>query len=1532
MLDPGRDDCRTCGRFELARTPLMPMVGTTPCDILIVGEAPGREEDWEGRPFVGKSGRLLHETLRQFGFDALGLRVAYTNTVRCATAKNRKPSDKERKLCAGLLEADIDQAAPRMILALGAVAFKALCGRTGIMAQHGQLFEHAKRPLPVFAALHPAFVLHDPNNRQDFERDIERFVSLLRPETIRTITIIAARRYTLVLDEATRQRAMAEAFAAARAGLVCGFDTEFRNLDELRAPRELLGSAIGWFDGDTVRAYFLPDEHPESPFRGSETAKRDLALWLRTAQLAVHNAEAEAVSAWDCLGVHPKELRIVADTMQYSIALHGPDAKNDLKHLAVKDTDLGGYEREVDDFKRLSRLHAPTIAALQADPPGKTTPARVRDALAFLQRHNGAYFHDDDYGTIPLRMLATPYGCGDVDATLQCYRAYRPQLEQQGQLPWVDRVLVPMWRVNMMIRRNGLDVDEPEALTKRAFCVAQMEAATDAVLALPAVRAYVETRAATKKSPFSLNSDDQVRACLFTLYNGVPSGSTTATTRVPKLDREAIELMLAQKQPKEVRVILEARRRYKGFDKMRGTAIDGFLKRRYPDGRVHSRIHNFTWSGRRGSSKPNCFSGDTEVLTETGWLRLDQLVADPIPRAVAQWAPPDRPGDVGTISFVHPSACVLRPADDALVHLTNQHIDLAVTPDHRCLVRSRRTGQLRVVPADQYPEDAQQIHAGRYDGPGLPLSDAQLRLLIAAQGDGHFTARGGGLDFRFKKRRKIQRLEGIVRDLVRLGILARAAVTHVPGGRRFYFRKDTVPWVRDFLGPAKQLGAWLLQASHTQLELVANELFLWDGCATRMNHYASKDPVNTQWAATVLALTGHRTHERIYTNRQGSVSHQVDIVHRDYSMTTNVRRGTLPPQPTYCVSVPSSFILVRRGGAIHVTGQCQNIPDGRKVKSELAADVPPDTANMRMIIRAAPGTHFVGGDYGQLEFRLAACYARDPNMLAACRQGDPHAMLQQALAELQDDAGRPIILPREPVKRINFGIIYGCDAVRVQAICAEEGIAISHETAQKIVDRTWALYPRLRTTIDETEQHIRDHKFVTTPIGHIRWMENVDSTDERLAARALREGWNHCVDSATECLTPTGWVRGDAVRVGDRILTKNPNTGVLEWNRIRRVVRETLPTVEFRHRSISAVTSHGHRWLVDRRGEQGTPDQQRFVTTADMDRYGRDSIHRCGVWHGPGTGWSRTMLQLAGWFLTDGTATNQHTFTLCQAKPDGVRAIDRLLRRVPHRRRVDARDGTVYWRLRTSDTTRQIRAAFPSRVLTPAFLFQLSGHEARTLWNTMVAGDGHTDARGAVVVYTGRDRHRAEMFQLLTYLTGKSARIHAVAGRTHQKGRNMRNVPVSRRGYRVQVLRRTRVQVTAAQRRPAGVRDVWCPVVTNQTFVARRRGHIYITGNCNQSLGHDILNVALDWLQSVIWERDLPWEICADLHDDFLMRVPDAHVDDACHLVKYIMEEAPRRLLGAWLQVPLTADPRVGTHYGTMTKHACPACQHEEAA
>ena len=160
-----------CTRCSLAqsRTNTVFGVGDRNADWLIIGEAPGAEEDRRGEPFVGRAGKLLDEMLRSLGQSRDSVFIA--NILKCRPPNNRDPKADETAACRGYLERQIELVQPRIILAVGRVAAQTLLSSSDPVGRmRGR--RHEINGIPLVVTYHPAYLLRSPSQKKKSWKDL----------------------------------------------------------------------------------------------------------------------------------------------------------------------------------------------------------------------------------------------------------------------------------------------------------------------------------------------------------------------------------------------------------------------------------------------------------------------------------------------------------------------------------------------------------------------------------------------------------------------------------------------------------------------------------------------------------------------------------------------------------------------------------------------------------------------------------------------------------------------------------------------------------------------------------------------------------------------------------------------------------------------------------------------------------------------------------------------------------------------------------------------------------------------------------------------------------------------------------------------------------------------------------------------------------------------------------------------------------------------------------------------------------------
>lgn len=169
--------CTDCP-LHTQRTNTVFGVGSRQAKWLILGEAPGQEEDQQGEPFVGRAGQLLNSMLFAIGLQRSDIFIA--NTVKCRPPNNRDPHPTEILSCAPFLTRQIELIQPRLILILGRVAVRRLLQKEDVLGKlRGKV--HHYQNIPVVVTYHPAYLLRSPTEKAKAWEDLQLALNIASP-------------------------------------------------------------------------------------------------------------------------------------------------------------------------------------------------------------------------------------------------------------------------------------------------------------------------------------------------------------------------------------------------------------------------------------------------------------------------------------------------------------------------------------------------------------------------------------------------------------------------------------------------------------------------------------------------------------------------------------------------------------------------------------------------------------------------------------------------------------------------------------------------------------------------------------------------------------------------------------------------------------------------------------------------------------------------------------------------------------------------------------------------------------------------------------------------------------------------------------------------------------------------------------------------------------------------------------------------------------------------------------------------------
>ncbi|WP_051064698.1 N-acetylmuramoyl-L-alanine amidase [Nocardiopsis halotolerans] len=362
-------------------------------------------------------------------------------------------------------------------------------------------------------------------------------------------------------------------------------------------------------------------------------------------------------------------------------------------------------------------------------------------------------------------------------------------------------------------------------------------------------------------------------------------------------------------------------------------------------------------------------------------------------------------------------------------------------------------------------------------------------------------------------------------------------------------------------------------------------------------------------------------------------------------------------------------------------------------------------------------------------------------------------------------------------------------------------------------------------------------------------------------------GWadiGYCVDEATEILTEDGWRTFQRISPGDPVLTLNHDTGMSEWQPLQDVlVFPAMPRelVRMEGRGHSSLTTPGHRWPVERHhGRTGT---ERLWATTDTLAHGDRIPLSAPCAHLPAEPkWSDHLVELVAWFCAEGhvrersrsraPGTDVAIHQSARKHPDRVARIRDALHGAfgPPRERFPrtggSTDGVPRWREArdrdlvgfhlSSDAGLALLEHAPGRVPTHAFLRSLTQEQLALFVEASLLGNGDGDRTNDSRALSRKSRAAAEAFQFAAVLAGyaTSLRRRPSASSTPR--------PV----WEVELRRRAHVAPRAAAARNAGFtvaresygKRVWCVRTPNSTWLARREGTVYFTGNSFMCCAH----------------------------------------------------------------------------------------------
>lgn len=564
-------------------------------------------------------------------------------------------------------------------------------------------------------------------------------------------------------------------------------------------------------------------------------------------------------------------------------------------------------------------------------------------------------------------------------------------------------------------------------------------------------------------------------------------------------------------------------------------------------------------------------------------------------------------------------------------------------------------------------------------------------------------------------------------------------------------------------------------------------------------------------------------------------------------------------------TINSTFIvglgdLVQSDGGVHPTFLIHGTVSGRlSSRNPNGQNIPKTMVNPDVKLQFIPPKNqlFLSYDYSQAELRILAHLANESTMLEWFRTGKDihlasackkyHEDYDEIIKIYQDEQHPEYKLwkkRRKQAKTINFGIVYEQSAAKLAESLSTPEEPVSKEEGQQFLDDYFKTFPKVKKFMEKQHKFMEKHGYCVSLFGRRRRCPKVYSENYGEYLEALRQ----CVDDKTEALTIDGWKKYNEINVGTLILTKNPITGILEWQPIEKVniypdYDGDLYSIE--GKTFSALTNGKHRWLCNHNTKPNSKVE--FVTTEEL--YNSKvvmPIHRTGEYLGNKNKiLSDDMVFILGIILTDGHIRYYQDkskprygkpwyVVITQSKEKNIPIIQNVVDKIGYNYNYKVSGKKHVWKF-NKDFTDYLHNIIPNKELNMGLLNSLTKKQIKLLLDGMILGDGCK--KGTRIITSSIEQ--ANLIQILIVMAGYYSNIlikdnrgvhfsnKVKSGKIVTKnvsylvtiGKNKHFHHISTRGT-------NHIKKISNQNKL-----IWCPTVNNGTWVCRRNGKTYITGN-----------------------------------------------------------------------------------------------------
>lgn len=564
-------------------------------------------------------------------------------------------------------------------------------------------------------------------------------------------------------------------------------------------------------------------------------------------------------------------------------------------------------------------------------------------------------------------------------------------------------------------------------------------------------------------------------------------------------------------------------------------------------------------------------------------------------------------------------------------------------------------------------------------------------------------------------------------------------------------------------------------------------------------------------------------------------------------------------------TINSTFIvglgdLVQSDGGVHPTFLIHGTVSGRlSSRNPNGQNIPKTMVNPDVKLQFIPPKNqlFLCYDYSQAELRILAHLANESTMLEWFRTGKDihlasackkyHENYDEIIKIYQDEQHPEYKLwkkRRKQAKTINFGIVYEQSAAKLAESLSTPEEPVSKEEGQQFLDDYFKTFPKVKKFMEKQHKFMEKHGYCVSLFGRRRRCPKVYSENYGEYLEALRQ----CVDDKTEALTIDGWKKYNEINVGTLILTKNPITGILEWQPIEKVniypdYDGDLYSIE--GKTFSALTNGKHRWLCNHNTKPNSKVE--FVTTEEL--YNSKvvmPIHRTGEYLGNKNKiLSDDMVFILGIILTDGHIRYYQDkskprygkpwyVVITQSKEKNIPIIQNVVDKIGYNYNYKVSGKKHVWKF-NKDFADYLHNIIPNKELNMGLLNSLTKKQIKLLLDGMILGDGCK--KGTRIITSSIEQ--ANLIQILIVMAGYYSNILINDNRgVHFSNKVKSSKIVTKNVSYLVTIGKNKHFHHISTRGTNHIKKIsnqnkliWCPTVNNGTWVCRRNGKTYITGN-----------------------------------------------------------------------------------------------------